>query len=103
MHGFIGCFRACDRSVTKTAGNFLGVFECRGETLAGLPDFFSGHIGSGRHQGPGIFSKAAHVVGGGVFIFAHILGPFLFDCVFLCQILGDGGVAWIRQIGHFQN
>jgi hypothetical protein len=103
MHDVIGSFRACYRSVTDTARDFFGVIECRRETVASFPNSFSRHVGGRGHQGPGIFRERAHVVRGGVFIFVHTTGSFLFVCVFHWQISGEGGVARFRQIGHPQN
>src|ERR1017187_5564190 len=75
-HGFVRGFRAFDRFVADTARNFLGAFQRGGETLAGVPDFFSGHIGGGGHQGARIFGERAHVITGCLCMFVHIFFVF---------------------------
>jgi hypothetical protein len=78
MHGFIGSFRACDRFVPDIARDFLDTFQRIGETLAGIPDLFSSHVGSSRHQRASIFCERVNVVTGCMFMFFHIVLFFLF-------------------------
>jgi hypothetical protein len=39
------------------AGDFLGAFQRGGETVAGSPDFFTGHVGGGGHQRSRVFGQ----------------------------------------------
>jgi hypothetical protein len=84
MHGFVGGLRGLDCFVADTARDFFGVFQCGGETPAGFPDFFSGHIGCRGHQGARVFGERTHVITGCVCMFAHNLLPFLFICAHRC-------------------
>src|ERR1019366_3358236 len=78
-HGFVGGFCAGDCPVTDIARDFLGAVQRGGETLAGFPDFFSGHVGGGGHQGARIFGECAHVITGCLCMFVHIFFVF---CLF---------------------
>jgi len=44
VQGFVRSFGAIDRLRLNTTINFFAAFQCRGQTLAGFPDFFSGHV-----------------------------------------------------------
>jgi hypothetical protein len=66
-------------ALSRTARDFLGAFQRGGETLAGFPDFFSGHVGGGGHQGARVFGERAHVIAGCcvcLFIFSTVLSIF---------------------------
>src|SRR6266576_7273160 len=59
VHGLVGDLGAFDRLVAYTAIEFLAAFEGGGETLAGLADLFTRHVGRGGHQRPRIFGERA--------------------------------------------
>ena len=62
VHGLVGGLGALDRLPFKATEDFLAVFQCGGEPLAGFANFFSDHIRGGGHQGARIFGKCAQVV-----------------------------------------
>jgi hypothetical protein len=82
MHGFVGGLRCLNCFVADTARDFFGVFQCGGQTLAGFPDFFSGHIGCRGYQGARVFGERTHVIGGCVRMSVHDLLLSLFICAF---------------------
>ena len=71
MHGFVGGFRAGDGFVADVAGYGLGGFQRGGETLAGLPDLFPGHIGGGRHQRLRVFGQLSNFTASSLCLFVH--------------------------------
>jgi hypothetical protein len=77
-HRLVGSFYACDSLVANIACHFPAAFQRGGETFAGFPDFFSGYVYGGGHQGTRIFSKRAQVITGCMFMFVHIVLFFLF-------------------------
>jgi len=64
MHGLVSHLGAFDGFLANAAIDFLAAFQCGRETLAGFADFFSGHIGGGRHQGLRVFGERSHVTAG---------------------------------------
>jgi hypothetical protein len=82
MHGFVGGLRGLDCLVADPTRNFFAVFQCGGQTLAGFPDFFSGHIGCRGYQGARVFDERTHVIGGCVCMSVHNLLLSLFICAF---------------------
>src|ERR1035441_3069028 len=60
------------RRATGGGGYFLGTFQRFGNTLAGIRDFFSSHVGGGGHQGARIFGERAHVIVGRMCMFVHM-------------------------------
>jgi hypothetical protein len=71
MDGFIRRLGPDDRLIANAATDFLALFHGGAETLAGCPDFFSGHIGGGGHQIPGIISERAQSITGCVCLVVH--------------------------------
>jgi hypothetical protein len=81
VHGLVGSSGSFDGLVADTARNFPGAIQSVGEPLAGFPDFFSGHVGGGGHQGLCIFGQPAHVILDCLRMSVHIFCAFclLFD------------------------
>jgi hypothetical protein len=78
MHGFVGGLRGLDHLVPGPARDFLGMFKCGGQALAGLLNFFSGHVGGSCHQGATVFEEPNHIIADCLCIFVHVLGLSLF-------------------------
>lgn len=72
MHRVVGGLGALDCPFADAAIDFLAAFQGNGKTLAGFLDFFSGHVGSGRHQGVCIFGECAQVIADCFCLCAHV-------------------------------
>jgi hypothetical protein len=99
MDGVVGRFRACDSPVAHSSRDFFGVIQCGRETLAGICNFFSGYVGSGRDQGAGIFGEGAHII---LSMFIHNLVSFLFVGVIRREILRDGEMVCLGQASDLE-
>src|ERR1043166_875908 len=80
-HSFVRRPDAFDRLLADPAIEFLATFERHGEALAGIPDFFSGHVGRGGHQRPRVFGQPAEVLADCLCFFVHafwVSGSFAF-------------------------
>ncbi len=62
---------ALDSLVSNLAIDFFATFQCGGQTLAGIADFFTGHVGGGGHQGARIIGESAHVITDCLCLFVH--------------------------------
>ena len=62
MHGSVSGFRAGDRLGADGARDFLGALQRGGEALAGLADFFSGHVSGGGHQRVRVLGQLSDVI-----------------------------------------
>ena len=101
-HGFVGSFRAFDRFVANTARDFLAAFQRGGETLAGFPDFFSGHVGGGGHQGARIFGERAHVIADCLCLFVHIFCVFCLFAFFSGKFVASSRWAASGELATFK-
>src|ERR1035437_2948303 len=101
-HGFVGGFGAFDRFVADTARDFLGAVQCGGETLAGISDFFSGHVRGGRHQGARVFGERTHVTAGCLCLFVHIFCVFCLFAFFSGKLSASARWAASGELATFK-
>src|SRR5450631_2421632 len=69
--GLVGDLGTGDGLVADIGRDVFGAVQCGGETLAGLPDFFAGHVGGGGQEFARVFGERAEVVTDGLGFFVH--------------------------------
>ena len=84
MHGLISHFGPFYRPLASASIYLPAPIQGGGESFAGFADFFSGHVGGGNHQGPGIVGQVAHFIADRLCLFVHLF------CVFCWLVFFNG-------------